>query len=165
MKLRNQALQRGTSALISAQTHVENGSKIAKGHDGLDGVMSQFSSLMSVMQDDFALMGDMEREYEGEKSEVEPTLPDDPIAVPEKDDDAPVFDESLNAQSRAIRGEFGEIERDYTSLLSDTVPLSLQEMTEHPALFQQTDSLVTDVVAEEVRVPAVDAWCCSTDSC
>ena len=52
MKLRNQALERGTSALISTQTHVENGSKIAKGNDALDGVMSQFSSLMSVMQDD-----------------------------------------------------------------------------------------------------------------
>ena len=81
MKLRNQALQRGTSALISAQTHVENGSKIAKGHDALDGVVSQFSSLMSVMHDDFALMGDLEREYEGEKSEVEPTLPSDPVVA------------------------------------------------------------------------------------
>ena len=93
MKLRNQAVQRGTSALISSQTHVENGSKIAKGHDALDGVMSQFSSLMSVMQDDFALMGDMEREYEGEKSEVEPTLPSDPVVGLRRSDNKPTFEE------------------------------------------------------------------------
>ena len=37
-----------------------------------------------------------------------------------------------------IREEFEKIERDY-SMLSDTVPLSLQEMTEHPALFEQTE--------------------------
>ena len=87
--------------MISAQTHVENGSKIAKGHDGLDGVMSQFSSLMSVMQDDFTLMGDMEREYEGEKSAVEPTLPDDSIVVAEKKRGCSLFDESCKSiQSR-----------------------------------------------------------------
>ncbi len=81
MKLRNEALNKGTSALIATQTHVENGSKIAKGEDALGGVVSQFSSLMSVMQDDFALMNDMEREYEGERSEVEPVLPEELAVV------------------------------------------------------------------------------------
>ena len=81
MKLRNEALNKGTSALVATQTHVENGSKIAKGEDALGGIVSQFSSLMSVMQDDFALMNDMEREYEGERSEVEPVLPEELAVV------------------------------------------------------------------------------------
>lgn len=154
MKLRNQALQRGTSALVSAQTHVENGSKIAKGHDALDGVMSQFSSLMSVMQDDFALMGDMEREYEGEKSEVDPVLPDDPVIELPGENDEPVFEDVIDAPvSEMQRDDFADIERDYTNLLSETVPLSLQEMTEHPALFEQTVSSVRDFIAEEVQAP------------
>ena len=158
MKLRNQALQRGTSALISTQTHVEKGSKIAKGHDALDGVMSQFSSLMSVMQDDFALMGDMEREYEGEKSEVEPTLPDEPIVDFEEDSDRLIFEEIVDAPvSEVLREDFEDIERDYATLLSDTVPLSLQEMTEHPALFEQTVSSKSDVVTKAVQVAAMDA--------
>ena len=136
MKLRNQAVQRGTSALISAQTHVENGSKIAKGQDALDGVMSQFSSLMSVMQDDFALMSDMEREYEGEKSDVEPTLPEESVIETPEDDKKLVFEEYVTSSvTEDLDKEFVDLERDYTSLLSDTVPLSLQEMTEHPALF------------------------------
>ena len=157
MKLRNQALQRGTSALISSQTHVENGSKIAKGHDALDGVMSQFSSLMSVMQDDFALMGDMEREYESEKSEVEPTLPSDPVVGVEEEGDTPIFEDIIDAPvSEVMREDFEDIERDYTALLSDTVPLSLQEMTEHPALFQQTATVVADVVSEEVQKAILD---------
>ena len=157
MKLRNQALQRGTSALISSQTHVENGSKIAKGHDALDGVMSQFSSLMSVMQEDFNLMGDMEREYEGEKSEVEPTLPTDPALALEEENDEPVFEDVLEApMSEVPRENFEDLERDYTNLVSDTVPLSLQEMTEHPALFEQSVSFVDDIVPEEIAVPTVD---------
>ena len=157
MKLRNQALQRGTSALISSQTHVENGSKIAKGHDAVDGVMSQFSSLMSVMQEDFNLMGDMEREYEGEKSEVEPTLPTDPDTVLEEENQEPVFEDVLEApMSEVPRENFEDLERDYTSLVSDTVPLSLQEMTEHPALFEQAVPFVDETVPEEVAVPTVD---------
>jgi len=157
VKLRNQALQRGTSALVSSKTHVENGSKIAKGHDSLDGVMSQFSSLMSVMQEDFNLMGDMEREYEGEKSEVEPTLPTDPSIVLEGENDEPIFEDVLEAPvSEVPRENFEDIERDYTNLVSDTVPLSLQEMTEHPALFEQAVSLVDDVVPEEITVQGVD---------
>ena len=150
MKLRNQAVQRGTSALISTQTHVENGSKIAKGQDAVGGIMSQFSSLMSVMQDDFAMMSDMEREYEGEKSAVEPTLPDE-VAVAEVDDkETPIFDEHREVLvPESVEQEDPEFEKDYSMLLADTVPLSLQEMTEHPALFEPVSAELPTTPAEQ----------------
>jgi hypothetical protein len=154
MKLRNQAVQRGTSALISTQTHVEKGSKIAKGQDALDGVMSQFSSLMSVMQDDFALMSDMEREYEGEKSEVEPTLPEGSVVDVTESDDAPIFEEYIpSVDAETFDEGTVDLERDYSKLLSDTVPLSLQEMTEHPALFTPAPSENGTTVIQGVYSP------------
>jgi hypothetical protein len=157
MKLRNHALNRGTSALISTQTHVENGSKIAKGQDGLGGVMSQFSSLMSVMQDDFAMMNDMEREYEGERSEVEPVLPIDTPVLDADNDRSPVFEEEVDSQVVPLDNDAVLIERDYTDLISDTVPLSLPEMTEHPALFQNDFEILSEPVVDVVNFAADSA--------
>lgn len=79
MPLRTDALNRGTQNLINVDTHIEKGSKIAKGQENLTGVMSQFSSLMSVMEEDFSIMNDMQREYSSEKSEVSPDLPEELI--------------------------------------------------------------------------------------
>ena len=150
MKLRNQAVQRGTSALVSSQTHVENGSKIAKGQDALGGIMSQFSSLMSVMQDDFAMMNDMEREYEGEKSAVEPTLPDEAVVVESDDKDTSTFEEHHETFIPETVGQGDvEFEKDYSMLLADTVPLSLQEMTEHPTLFEPVSTNTATISTEQ----------------
>jgi hypothetical protein len=77
MPLRTDALNLGTQNLVNVDTHIEKGSKLAKGQDTLTGVMSQFSSLMSVMEEDFSLMNEMQRDYSVEKSEVSPVLPEE----------------------------------------------------------------------------------------
>ena len=75
MPLKTDALHKGLSNFVAVDTHIAKGSKLAKGQDSVAGEMAQFSSLMNVMQDDFVLMGAMQREYQSEKSSVEPTLP------------------------------------------------------------------------------------------
>lgn len=44
-------------------SHIEQGTLLAKGQDSIDGQVMQFSSLMSVMNDDFAVMNSMQQEY------------------------------------------------------------------------------------------------------
>ena len=85
MPLRTDALNLGTQNLVNVDTHIEKGSKLAKGQDTLTGVMSQFSSLMSVMEEDFSLMNEMQRDYSVEKSEVSPVLPEELVQnIPER---------------------------------------------------------------------------------
>ena len=170
MKLRNDAMQRGTSSLVSTQTHVESGAKIAKGEDALDGVMSQFSSLMSVMQDDFALMNDMEREYSGEKSEVEPTLPEDLALVLPNEEDASEMSEHKERSMPILeddseidfRQEFDEvfIETSAADLLSDH---STNLEWSHPSLssdmlqeINASESMVEDPLAVSSPSPLVN---------
>ena len=75
MALKSDALQKGLHNFVAVDTHVAKGSKLAKGQESISSEVTQFSSLMNVMQDDFALMGAMAREYQSEKSSVEPIIP------------------------------------------------------------------------------------------
>lgn len=148
MKLRNDALHRGTSSLVSTQTHVENGAKIAKGEDALDGVMSQFSSLMSVMQDDFALMNDMEKEYNGEKSEVEPTLPQDlALVLPNEEDTAEASDHTDRSMPMLEEDSEIELRQEFDEVFVDTSISNV--LSEHSTNLEWSHpSLNTDVLRD-----------------
>ena len=144
MKLRNDAVNKGTSSLISTLTHVEKGAKIAKGEDALGGVMAQFSSLMSVMQDDFALMNDMEREYAGEKSEVEPTLPDELAVIMPSDPDSKnetVAKDSAQLPALVDAAPTFGTEQDFDDLLNKSMPLDTVPVLDLPDVLQSAMSI------------------------
>lgn len=162
MALKTDALQKGLNNFVAVDTHVAKGSKLAKGQDSVAGEMAQFSSLMNVMQDDFALMGAMQREYQSEKSSVEPTLPDISDDVVEKieqsdlvgnDEQVVILDgEFLEALPEVQTVELPLVEFQNLQVVDEGLDVVQQELIA-PVLSSLMDDVVEDSV--ETALPLV----------
>lgn len=121
--------------LSTRQTTVLQGAKAAKGQDAIEGTVMQFSSLMSVMNEDFALMNAMQREYVPEKSEApvpkeirEKDLPDD------FDISTPIEEEKIDFDLSEIVNNFAEKEEPQKDLVTNEELLSLPEVFSDPVI-------------------------------
>lgn len=119
--------------LSTRQTVVVQGAKAAKGQDAIEGTVMQFSSLMSVMNEDFALMNEMQRDYVPEKSEVPVPKEIREIDLPE-DFEVSTQEEEIDFEVSEVINNFAEKEEPRKEIVVDEELVSLPEVFSDPTI-------------------------------
>lgn len=139
---------------------VVQGAKAAKAPDNIEGSVMQFSSLMSVMNDDFALMESMKKEYVSKKSEA--SVPEE---VRESNFDLEVeVSNSLEVDFEAadILSNFTEREEPQKDITTGIDLISLPEPFLDPIINvysleeMELQPLVEDIAVEELVATPID---------